>query len=372
MRLYDLCLAWNWEHDADFVRILDSACAARGRTLLDVSARNLRELLPLLSERSAGFRLFLDRASEADFSYLPLVDAAKLLGARRLNPRELADRAYDKAAMHAAFLAGGIPVPQTVILPPFSAQPDLPPIDLSLFNGRFAVKPALGGGGEGVVVEISTLEQVQSARREFPDQQYLLQEHVTPKIVDGLPAWFRVIYCLGEVFVNFWDTTTHVYTPVRVGAVGAVLGDCPAEGGAVGGQAGAVLGDCPAEGGAAGGQVGAVLGDCPAEGGAVGGHVGPPQPDPPQPDPPQPNPSQRPFSENLRGIARQIASICRLDLFSTEIAWTEDDRLLVVDYVNDPIDLRLQSRAADGVPDFIVERIAARIADELTAKADGV
>lgn len=74
MRLYDLCLAWNWEHDADFVRILDSACAARGRTLLDVSARNLRELLPLLSERSAGFRLFLDRASEANFSYLPLVD----------------------------------------------------------------------------------------------------------------------------------------------------------------------------------------------------------------------------------------------------------------------------------------------------------
>jgi len=341
VRLYDLCLAWNWEHDADFVRILDSACAARGRTLLDVSARNLRELLPLLSERSAGFRLFLDRASESDSSYLSLVDAAKLLGARRLNPRELADRAYDKAAMHAAFLAGGIPVPQTAILPPFSAQPDLPPIDLSPFNGRFAVKPALGGGGEGVVVEISTPEQIQSARRGFPDQQYLLQEHVTPKIVDGLPAWFRVIYCLGEVFVNFWDTTTHVYTPVRVGAVGAVLGDCPAEGGAVGGQVGAVLGDCPAEGDVVGGQAGAVLGDCPAEGG-------------------------------LRGIARQIASICRLDLFSTEIAWTEDDRLLVVDYVNDPIDLRLQSRAADGVPDFIVERIAARIVDELTAKADGV
>jgi len=33
-----------------------------------------------------------------------------------------------------------------------------------------------------------------------------------------------------------------------------------------------------------------------------------------------------------------------------------------VDYVNDPIDLRLQSRAVDGVPDFIVEDVAARIA----------
>jgi hypothetical protein len=49
----------------------------------------------------------------------------------------------------------------------------------------------------------------------------------------------------------------------------------------------------------------------------------------------------------------------------------EDNRLLIVDYVNDPIDLRLQSRALDGVPDFIVEDIAARIADETTKNSDG-
>ena len=33
-----------------------------------------------------------------------------------------------------------------------------------------------------------------------------------------------------------------------------------------------------------------------------------------------------------------------------------------MDYVNDPLDLRLQSTAADGVPDAIVENIAGRLA----------
>ncbi len=298
MRLYDLCLAWNWEHDSDFVRILDSACAARGLTLLAVTAPNLAESLALLSRREAGFRALLDRASEADPAYLPLVDIAKILGARRFNPRERADRAYDKAAMHRAFLDDGISTPKTVILPPCLDRPALPSLDLHPPGERFTVKPALGGGGEGVIVEISTVEQVQAARQQFPEQQYLLQEHVTPKIVDGLPAWFRVIYCLGEIYPCYWDTSTHVYTPLRAEA------------------------------------------------------------------------ETRLGSASPRQVTRRIAHICKLDLFSTEICLTDDDRLLVVDYVNDPIDLRLQSRVADGVPDFIVERIAARIADEITGSQD--
>jgi GNAT superfamily N-acetyltransferase len=64
----------------------------------------------------------------------------------------------------------------------------------------------------------------------------------------------------------------------------------------------------------------------------------------------------------LREMAEIIARVCGLQLFSTEIAWTTDGRLLSVDYVNDPIDLRLKSRAAGGVPDEIVAAIADCIA----------
>lgn len=316
MHHYDLCLAWNWEHDADFVRLLDSSCAARGLTLLSVSRQNLDEILPRLARREDGFRFLIDRASEADPAYLSLVDIARSLDARRLNPRELADRVYDKAAVHQAFLEDGIPTPQTIILPAYNLHPELPALAVNVIGPSFTVKPVLGGGGEGVVTDVTTLEKIQEARQLFPEQQYLLQEHVTPKLADGLPAWFRVLYCLGEIYPCYWDTTTHVYTPIHVGAV---LHD-----------------------------------DCLQSGTEMDGHIGPLQ-----------QAGTRLGWSSLCEVTRRIARLCGLDLFSTEIAWTEDNRLLVVDYVNDPIDLRLQSRAVDGVPDFIVEKIAARIIEEV-------
>ena len=145
------------------------------------------------------------------------------------------------------------------------------------------------------MTEVSTLEQVSSARRHFPNQSYLIQAHVTPKRLDGRPAWFRIIYCLGEVYLSFWDTSTHVYTLIPS---------------------------------------------------AQENHLG---------------------VGGLRQITRRIADLCRLDLFSTEIALTIDWQFTVVDYVNDPIDLRLQSEAIDGVPDVIVADIAARLAASASA-----
>ncbi|CAG1016545.1 hypothetical protein ANAEL_05681 [Anaerolineales bacterium] len=63
--------------------------------------------------------------------------------------------------------------------------------------------------------------------------------------------------------------------------------------------------------------------------------------------------------DRLRDITRRIASICKLDWFSTEIALADD--FVVVDYVNDEIDTRVQSRAMDGVPDEIVNNIARQL-----------
>jgi hypothetical protein len=60
----------------------------------------------------------------------------------------------------------------------------------------------------------------------------------------------------------------------------------------------------------------------------------------------------------LREATAAIAASCSLELFSTEIALVGDGRFAVVDYVNDPIDLRLQSRTAQGVPDTLVHAVA--------------
>ncbi len=61
--------------------------------------------------------------------------------------------------------------------------------------------------------------------------------------------------------------------------------------------------------------------------------------------------------EALFKIPRDIAQVCRLDFFSTEICLTPNQQFITVDYVNDPCDMRPKSIHADGVPDVIMNQI---------------
>jgi hypothetical protein len=296
---YDLCLAWNWEHDADFVRLLDLACQSHGLSLLEITADNIGDMLPALLNNQVTFRAFLDRASEADARFMPLVQWARDHAVYHLNPHERALRTWDKAAMHLALTSAGLHTPYTIVLPSYEEQPTLPPIDLTPLGDSFTIKPAHGGGGEGVVIEATSLSQVDAARQEYPADRYLLQAQIAPARIGSRPAWFRVIHCAGQVYPCWWDTHTHVYTPVTL-AEENCYGLTP-----------------------------------------------------------------------LRHIATSIARICELELFSTEIALTLDGLFVVVDYVNDQIDLRLQSKAPDGVPDDMVRDIAERLVALVAAHLSG-
>ena len=71
----------------------------------------------------------------------------------------------------------------------------------------------------------------------------------------------------------------------------------------------------------------------------------------------------------LHEITQRIASLCKLDWFSTEIALTLE-HFVVVDYVNDGIDTRIQSKAVDGVPDEVMQGIANELVKKVSlAKA---
>jgi hypothetical protein len=62
---------------------------------------------------------------------------------------------------------------------------------------------------------------------------------------------------------------------------------------------------------------------------------------------------------------RKIWEVCHLDFFSTEIAVPKEKRPVVVDYVNEICDMRLQSMHPDGVPDVLVTEICRRFARDL-------
>ena len=289
MSNYDLCLTWNWEYDADFVGLLDSVCKSHGLSLLQITPENLSEVKRSLANQEIIFQTLFDRASDTDACFIPIVQWACDHAAHQINSHELACRARDKVAMHQA-ISVSMGTPFTIFLPPYDEEPLLPAINVASLGSSFTVKPAFGGGGDGVINKAATLRQVSVARQEFPTQKYLLQANIIPAQLGTQMAWFRVIYCVGKVYSCWWNSFTHIYAPVTSDEESSY-------------------------------------------------NLGP-----------------------LRDLSFLIARLCGLDLFSTEIALTPEGRFVIVDYVNDPIDLRLRSKTFDGVPDDIVQDITERLA----------
>ena len=284
MRDYDLCLSWYWQYDDDFARYIEAACSARGLSLLQITPRNIIDSITEIYSYQAGFRTLLDRASD-DLRFEPIRRFAKANRLRRINPLEVSHWAEDKATMHLELIQAGIDTPYTILIAPFVDQPILPALDLAPLGERFVLKPAVGGGGEGVMLNASTLDDIRCTRLQFPAQKYLAQAYIQPRLLSGRTAWFRCFYVAGSCIPCWWNPSTHVY---------AVL----------------------------------------------------------TPD------EEKLFElERLCEVTEHIARVCKLDWFSTEIALTNEGKLVVVDYVNDGIDTRLQSRAVDGVPDEVMKKI---------------
>lgn len=298
MQNFDLAFAWTWEHDTAFVSFLEAACQRRRVSIYQIRPDNLEFVMDALEANELGFLCFFDRASDADPAFLLLVAWAASHIPHRFNDFPFARRAWDKVNMHTAFLAAGLHTPYTIILPPFVCAPALPEPDLSPLGETFVIKPAHGGGGVGVLTEAHTWVEVLAARTLFPEDAYLVQTQVTPLLLEGQPAWFRVIYVVDTAHLCWWNHRTHIYREVTA------------------------------------------------------------------------DEEQRFGLGPLRDMAEVIARICQLELFSTEIACTQDGHFLVMDYVNDPIDLRPQSLAVEGVPDSLVAQIAARVADWVSVRIE--
>ncbi len=212
---YDLGVAWVSKADASFVDLLDSACRSRSLFLLQITPVNLEEVLKNLRSEAVLFRAFLDRSSDEDENFLPLVQWARSHGVLRINSYERALRARDKAGMHLR-LFQTVHTPYTIILPSYKERPELGPRDLSPLGSTFTTKPSNGGGGEGVIVLCTSLDDIQTARVRFPEDKFLLQARVISKRLGDREAWFRVIYNTGTIYPFWWDTETHVYRSVTV------------------------------------------------------------------------------------------------------------------------------------------------------------
>jgi len=210
---YDLCLPWYWEYDDVFVGMVERACIEEGISLWQIKPNNLLESITALYKGVLTFKTLLHRG-QGEVLFDPIPRWAREFSVKRINPAEISAWSEDKATMHLEFINAGLHTPYTVLLAPFLEQPVLAEIDIAPLGENFVIKPSNGGGGEGVILGASTVDEILQARMEFPEQKYLIQAHVIPQIIEEKPAWFRVFYANGETYPCWWDTDTHIYTPV--------------------------------------------------------------------------------------------------------------------------------------------------------------
>jgi glutathione synthase/RimK-type ligase-like ATP-grasp enzyme len=289
-------LAYNWAYDVDFIHALDRSCHQAGLTSFVIGPHNLQQTVLEVHNDERRFLWFLDRASDEDKHFLQLNHLLQSQGTRILNAHDRYLRAIDKAEIHTNLLTSGLRLPVTVVLPPHSRQPDINPQLIEEFSKPFVIKPALGGGGRGVITGGTRVEDVARARTTHRDQRFLLQQSVEPQILGGRRAWFRVYFVCGQVIPCWWDDRTHRYT--RFAAADAQLVN----------------------------------------------------------------------AGELERIVRVVAQVSELDFFSTEIALDTHSRYVVVDYVNTPCDMRMQSKHFNGVPDAIVQQIIATLSGYLKSQ----
>jgi hypothetical protein len=300
---YDLCLAYDSEYEVDFINMIMDVAQKRQLSTFTVTPQNLSHTIEKLKNHEIEFGFYYDRASDTSPLFLPLYNLISEFKIPIFDHLEDMKWASNKATMHLEFISQNLYTPYTIILPPFASNPVVNCADneFSHLGRPFIIKPAtISGGGIGVIHQARTEDDIKEARRQYPNDFYLLQEKVYPLQRDGRRFWFRGFYCCGLSLCTWWNDVTHLYN---------LLTDDQVE----------KYGLWP-----------------------------------------------------LFSIIEKIAHICRLHFFSTEIVLNADNKFIIVDYVNEVCDMRVQSLHADGVPDELARSAAFRIVTYISQQIDNL
>lgn len=295
---FDLAIAWNWEHDRDFIFQINDTCLKRGLKPYLIYPYNLYETLQLVREEEIKFSAFFDRASDTDYRFLELVQLLQERGTFFVNNPDRIKWIDDKALIHMDFVSHNIPVPQTFIYYPTDDYQVIMN-KIKQIGIPFVVKPAHGveTGGKGVLINAHSVEDIYQWQSQHKNFIFLLQRQITPCFLEEKPAWFRVYYVLGKTISCWWNPVTHIYEAVTKTEVDK-FGLIP-----------------------------------------------------------------------LYTLTERIGEICKLGLFSSEIAIEKNGNFVVVDYINDQCDMRRKSEFIDGVCDEVVDLIVDRLVEKIKEKA---
>jgi len=203
METFDLGIAWDSEFDNEFVNDLNDCCLKEGIKPYLIHAYNFFSSLKDITEGLLFFSCFFDRSSDDSSTFGGLAEFLKKKDINFINHPDNVKNSLDKSKIHSMFISYGLPVPRTVFLKPQEERRVLE-AKIQHVSVPCVLKPAFGSGDECTVLTVNSLDDALRLMGRKEDKSYVAQERVLPINLEDKPAWFKVLYCFGEVVPLRW------------------------------------------------------------------------------------------------------------------------------------------------------------------------
>ena len=214
-RIYDLAMTHKLDTDDYFIHTIQRLCAEARLNFFLIEPAWVELFYEYMQQGKVWPRVLLNMHSEhhqPDDIYHRLVKLAAERNCQVIDPPDRAQAAFDKSRLHPRLVDADIEVPWTLVVP--GERPDdwqLSKEERSALGIPFVIKPAMGYGRQGLVMDATGESDLTRSESAWPDRNYLLQRRIVPRERSGTPVYFRVYFVFGSVWLSWWNCYTDQY-----------------------------------------------------------------------------------------------------------------------------------------------------------------
>src|SRR5437762_2039891 len=203
--------------DADdlFIHRVQQHCAEQGLNFFLIEPVWVEPFCDLFAKGKIWARALLNMHSEHHLPeevYHRLIWLAQERQTQVIDPPAVALASFDKARLHPRLADAGFSLPFTLIVTHQQVgNLVLAEADRAALGAPFVIKPAMGYGRRGVILDAMSERDLARSVAAWPDRNYLLQRRIVPRAANGEPIYFRVFYVFGSVWCCWWNCFTDRY-----------------------------------------------------------------------------------------------------------------------------------------------------------------
>lgn len=214
-RIYDLAMTHKLDTDDYFIHTIQRLCAEARLNFFLIEPAWVELFYEHLKHGRIWPRVLLNMHSEhhqPEDIFHRLVKLAAERNCQVIDPPDRAQAAFDKSRLHPILVHAGIPVPWTLVVPAKRSESwTLSDSERAALGLPFVIKPAMGYGRRGLVMDATGENDLTRSIAAWPDHNYLFQKRIIPGEMQGIPLYFRVFFVFGTVWLSWWNCYTDQY-----------------------------------------------------------------------------------------------------------------------------------------------------------------